>query len=138
MKAHIVTLPGDYIGPEIVAQAVKVLNAVAEKYGHTFCVDERRLGGASIAAGAVMLSTSARCRRRCRSRRRCRRRRCREHGRRARLLDSSSKLNRQTDPSDSFFVDVVARLQVGKVPTVNIYSIWVKRPERCRGAALCV
>ena len=36
MKAHIVTLPGDYIGPEIVAQAVKVLNAVAEKYGHTF------------------------------------------------------------------------------------------------------
>ena len=33
MKAHIVTLPGDYIGPEIVAQAVKVLNAVAEKYG---------------------------------------------------------------------------------------------------------
>ena len=41
-------------------------------------------------------------------------------------------------PGDSFFVDVVARLRAGKVPTVNIYSIWVKRPKRCRGAALCV
>ena len=56
MKAHIVTLPGDYIGPEIVAQAVKVLNAVAEKYGHTFCFDERRLGGASIDAFGVPLT----------------------------------------------------------------------------------
>ena len=34
MKANIVTLPGDYIGPEIIAQAVKVLEAVAAKYGH--------------------------------------------------------------------------------------------------------
>ena len=33
MQANIVTLPGDYIGPEIIAQAVKVLNKVAEKYG---------------------------------------------------------------------------------------------------------
>ena len=56
MKAHIVTLPGDYIGPEIVAQAVKVLNAVAKKYGHTFCFDERRLGGASIDAFGVPLT----------------------------------------------------------------------------------
>ena len=56
MKAHIVTLPGDYIGPEIVAQAVKVLNAVAEKYGHTFCFNERRLGGASIDAFGVPLT----------------------------------------------------------------------------------
>ena len=56
MKAHIVTLPGDYIGPEIVAQAVKVLNAVAEKYGHTFCFDERRLGGASIDTFGVPLT----------------------------------------------------------------------------------
>ena len=56
MKAHIVTLPGDYIGPEIVAQAVKVLNAVAKKYGHTFCFDERRLGGASIDTFGVPLT----------------------------------------------------------------------------------
>ena len=44
----------------------------------------------------------------------------------------------QTDRSDSFFVDVVVWLRAEKVPTVNIYSIWVKRPKRCRGAALCV
>ena len=50
MKANIVTLPGDYIGPEIIAQAVKVLEAVAAKYGHEFYFDERKLGGASIAA----------------------------------------------------------------------------------------
>ena len=49
-----------------------------------------------------------------------------------------SKPDPQTDRSDSFFVDVVARLRAEKVPTVNIYSIWVKRPKRCRGAALCV
>ena len=48
MKANIVTLPGDYIGPEIIAQAVKVLEAVAAKYGHEFYFDERKLGGASI------------------------------------------------------------------------------------------
>ena len=42
MKANIVTLPGDYIGPEIIAQAVKVLEAVAAKYGHEFYFDERK------------------------------------------------------------------------------------------------
>ena len=31
MKAHIVTLPGDYIGPEIVAQAVKGVKRRREK-----------------------------------------------------------------------------------------------------------
>ena len=39
MQANIVTLPGDYIGPEIIAQAVKVLQAVAVQYGHTFHFD---------------------------------------------------------------------------------------------------
>ena len=48
MQANIVTLPGDYIGPEIIAQAVKVLCKVADRYGHTFRFDERKLGGASI------------------------------------------------------------------------------------------
>ena len=48
MEARIVTLPGDYIGPEIVKEAVKVLEAVAEKYGHSFHFDERPMGGASI------------------------------------------------------------------------------------------
>ena len=56
MKANIVTLPGDYIGPEIIAQAVKVLEAVAAKYGHEFYFDERKLGGASIDAFGVPLT----------------------------------------------------------------------------------
>ena len=36
MKYTIAKLPGDGIGPEVVDQAVKVLNAIAEKYGHEF------------------------------------------------------------------------------------------------------
>ena len=56
MNAHIVTLPGDYIGPEIIAQAVKVLERVAAVYGHSFTFDERKLGGASIDAFGVPLT----------------------------------------------------------------------------------
>ena len=33
MDCKITLIPGDGIGPEIVAEAVKVLNAVADKYG---------------------------------------------------------------------------------------------------------
>lgn len=36
VKKNIGVLPGDGIGPEVVAEAIKVLNAIAEKYGHTF------------------------------------------------------------------------------------------------------
>ena len=63
MHANIVTLPGDYIGPEIVAQAVKVLKKVAAKYGHTFRFEECALGGASIDACGVPLTdeTLAKC-----------------------------------------------------------------------------
>lgn len=50
MEARIVTLPGDYIGPEIMREAVNVLGRVAEKYGHSFTFEEHALGGASIDA----------------------------------------------------------------------------------------
>ena len=56
MNAHIFTLPGDYIGPEIIAQAVKVLEKVAAVHGHSFTFDERKLGGASIDAFGVPLN----------------------------------------------------------------------------------
>ena len=36
MNYHIAVIPGDGIGPEIVAEAKKVLNKVADTYGHTF------------------------------------------------------------------------------------------------------
>ncbi len=48
MKKNITLLKGDGIGPEIVDQAVKVLDAVAKKYGHTFNYTEVDIGGCSI------------------------------------------------------------------------------------------
>ena len=48
MEKNIVLLKGDGIGPEIVDQAVKVLDAVAKKYGHVFNYTEVDMGGCSI------------------------------------------------------------------------------------------
>jgi 3-isopropylmalate dehydrogenase len=48
MKANITLLPGDGIGPEVVAEAVRVLDFVAGKYKHTFEYKERLMGGCSI------------------------------------------------------------------------------------------
>ncbi len=47
MKAKIVILPGDGVGPEIVAEAVKVLDAVAHRFGHDFEMTEHPVGGAA-------------------------------------------------------------------------------------------
>jgi 3-isopropylmalate dehydrogenase len=59
MKATIVLLPGDGIGPEVVAEARRVLEAIAEKFGHGFSFDEHLLGGASIDAHGIALTDSA-------------------------------------------------------------------------------
>ena len=48
MKAHIVLLPGDGIGPEVVSQAVRVLDAIASQFRHEFVYQERLMGGCSI------------------------------------------------------------------------------------------
>lgn len=48
MEAKITLLPGDGIGPEVVAEAVRVLETVASKYGHSFNFTERLMGGCSI------------------------------------------------------------------------------------------
>jgi 3-isopropylmalate dehydrogenase len=49
MKANIVLLPGDGIGPEVVAQAVRVLDKVAGTFGgHSFSYNEQMMGGCSI------------------------------------------------------------------------------------------
>ncbi len=50
MKARIVTLPGDGVGPEVTAAAVAVLKAVAARYEHDFHFDEQLIGGAAIDA----------------------------------------------------------------------------------------
>ena len=36
MNKNIAVIRGDGIGPEIVGQAIRVLDKIAEKYGHTF------------------------------------------------------------------------------------------------------
>ncbi len=48
MQADIVLLPGDGIGPEIVAEAVRVLEVIAGKHGHSFTFTECLMGGCSI------------------------------------------------------------------------------------------
>lgn len=48
MQAKITLLPGDGIGPEVVAEGVKVLKAVGEKFGHTFEFTEALAGGIAI------------------------------------------------------------------------------------------
>ena len=56
MNYNISLIPGDGIGPEIVAEAKKVLDKVCEKYGHTFSYSEVLLGGASIDVHGVPLT----------------------------------------------------------------------------------
>jgi 3-isopropylmalate dehydrogenase len=48
VKATIVVLGGDGIGPEVTAEAVRVLRAVAKKRGHHFDFREELMGGCSI------------------------------------------------------------------------------------------
>ena len=48
MKANLVLLPGDGIGPEIVDQAVKLLEVVATPFGHEFSFSSHLIGGISI------------------------------------------------------------------------------------------
>ena len=56
MKANIAVLPGDGIGPEVVAEALRVLQATASKHGHEFQYDRQIVGGASIDAYGVPLT----------------------------------------------------------------------------------
>lgn len=48
MEKKITALPGDGIGPEVVASAVEVLQAIAQKYNHTFHIAVGAIGGAAI------------------------------------------------------------------------------------------
>ncbi len=55
MVKNIALIRGDGIGPEIVDSAVRVLDAVAEKHGHTFHYTDCLMGGAAIDATGVPL-----------------------------------------------------------------------------------
>jgi 3-isopropylmalate dehydrogenase len=53
---NIVSIPGDGIGPEVVAGALDVLNAISEKHGFEITVEEHPFGGASYDLHGSMLT----------------------------------------------------------------------------------
>lgn len=59
MKANITLIPGDGIGPEIIREAKKVLEAVADAYDHEFIFTEIDMGGCSIDKYGVPLTDEA-------------------------------------------------------------------------------
>ena len=48
MNFNVAVIPGDGIGPEIVAEARRVLDVVGNKFGHSFNYTEVDMGGISI------------------------------------------------------------------------------------------
>ena len=59
MNFHVGVIAGDGIGPEIVAEAKKVLDTVGRKYNHSFDYEEILMGGCSIDATGVPLTDQA-------------------------------------------------------------------------------
>ncbi|MBL8095150.1 MAG: 3-isopropylmalate dehydrogenase [Anaerolineales bacterium] len=59
MNAKIVLIPGDGIGPEVVKEAVRVLDVVAARRGHTFAYESILMGGCSIDAHGTALTDEA-------------------------------------------------------------------------------
>lgn len=55
MNKNIVLLPGDGVGPEIVAAGKRILDGVAKKYSHTFTYSEGVIGAAAIDATGIPL-----------------------------------------------------------------------------------
>lgn len=56
MKKKIAVIKGDGIGPEIITEAMKVLDAVAAKFGHEFEYTQLLMGGCSIDANGEPLT----------------------------------------------------------------------------------
>ena len=59
MKKTIAVIRGDGIGPEIVREAIGVLDAAAAKFGHTFIYKEAPMGGCAIDESGVPLPDSS-------------------------------------------------------------------------------
>ena len=55
MNASILLLPGDGIGPEVVASAERVLRAVADRFSHQFALTTGIIGGAALKQGLAPL-----------------------------------------------------------------------------------
>jgi 3-isopropylmalate dehydrogenase len=48
MQLRVTSLPGDGIGPEVISQAIAVLEEVASGFGHDLELDEKEIGGAAL------------------------------------------------------------------------------------------
>ena len=48
MKLHIAVLPGDGVGPEVTAEAVKALRAIAMEFNHIFTFEQGLIGADAI------------------------------------------------------------------------------------------
>ena len=59
MKCNLAVISGDGIGPEIVAEAKKILDTVGEVYGHEFSYTDVLMGGCSIDVHGVPLTDEA-------------------------------------------------------------------------------
>jgi 3-isopropylmalate dehydrogenase len=55
MTRRIVVLPGDGIGPEVTSGALRVLQAVATRFGHTFDTRTELIGGAAVPSSGTSL-----------------------------------------------------------------------------------
>ena len=53
MNFNVAVIPGDGIGPEIIREARRVLDAVGAKFGHSFRYTEVLMGGVSIDAASA-------------------------------------------------------------------------------------
>ena len=56
MEYNIAVVKGDGIGPEIVTEAMQVLDKVGERFGHIFHYQEVLAGGCSIDANGIPLT----------------------------------------------------------------------------------
>jgi len=56
MEFDVVVLPGDGVGPEVIAEATKVLQAVGERFGHSFRLHDGLIGGVAIDTLGTALS----------------------------------------------------------------------------------
>ena len=59
MNFHVGVIVGDGIGPEVVAEAKKVLDTIGKKFEHSFTYEEILMGGCSIDATGVPLTDEA-------------------------------------------------------------------------------
>lgn len=56
MEFNIAALPGDGVGPEVAAEAMKTLEVIGKKFGHSFKFQHGLIGGVSIDAAGVALT----------------------------------------------------------------------------------